>query len=112
MDRVIDITSRDVFLATQHMKSGGRVIMISSSVNEYVLVPGLVAYSATKGCEDIYSGALRRAREPVITVNNVQPGPIDTELDPAASEWAANRFIVPDGKRFGLTRILSFPKPN
>ena len=53
MDRVIDINVRGVFLATQaalkHMKSGGRIIMIGSSVGEHVLVPGLVAYSATKG---------------------------------------------------------------
>jgi 3-oxoacyl-[acyl-carrier protein] reductase len=46
MDRVIDINVRGVFVATQaalkHMKSGGRVIMIGSSLGERVLVPGLV----------------------------------------------------------------------
>src|ERR1700738_3610663 len=53
MDRVIDINVRGVFLATQaalkHMKSGGRIIMIGSSVGEHVLISGLVPYSATKG---------------------------------------------------------------
>src|ERR1700741_2767019 len=53
MDRVIDINIRGVFAATQaalkHMKTGGRIIMIGSSVGERVLVPGLVPYSATKG---------------------------------------------------------------
>src|SRR6184192_1060401 len=43
MDRVLDINVRGVFLATQaalkHMKSGGRIIMIGSSVGERVLVP-------------------------------------------------------------------------
>src|SRR5580704_8123157 len=49
MDRVIDINIRGVFVATQaalkHMKSGGRIITIGSSVGERVLVPGLVPYS-------------------------------------------------------------------
>jgi len=45
MDRVLDINVRGVFVATQaalkHMKSGGRIIMIGSSVGERVMVPGL-----------------------------------------------------------------------
>src|SRR5205807_619190 len=53
MDRMIDINVRGTLAATQaalkHMKSGGRIIMIGSAVGERVLVPGLVAYSATKG---------------------------------------------------------------
>jgi 3-oxoacyl-[acyl-carrier protein] reductase len=50
MDRVIDINVRGTFVATQaslkHMQSGGRIIMIGSSVGEPDLVPGLVPYSA------------------------------------------------------------------
>src|SRR5271168_4383555 len=53
MDRVIDINVRGTLVATQaalkYMKSGGRIIMIGSAVGERVLVPGLVAYAATKG---------------------------------------------------------------
>src|SRR6266478_5769401 len=59
MDRVLDINVRGVFIATQaalkHMKSGGRIIMIGSSVGERVLVPGLVPYSATKGAVKIFA---------------------------------------------------------
>src|SRR5438132_8786222 len=85
MDRVLDINVRGVFIATQaalkHMKSGSRVIMIGSSVGERVLVPGLVAYSATKGAVKIFTQALsREVANRGITVNNVQRGPIDTEL--------------------------------
>ena len=69
MDRVLDINVRGVFVATQaalkHMKSGGRIIMIGSSVGERVLVPGLVALLGHEGSrEDIYSGAVQRGREP------------------------------------------------
>src|SRR5436853_7167706 len=53
MDRVIDINVRGTLAAQQaalkYMKNGGRIIMTGSSVGERVLVPGLVAYSATKG---------------------------------------------------------------
>jgi 3-oxoacyl-[acyl-carrier protein] reductase len=106
MDRVLDINVRGVFIATQaalkHMKSGGRVIMIGSSVGERVLVPGLVAYSATKGAVKIFTQALsREVANRGITVNNVQPGPIDTELNPAASEWAVPQKAATALDRFG-----------
>jgi 3-oxoacyl-[acyl-carrier protein] reductase len=61
MDRVLDINVRGVFVATQaalkHMKSGGRIIMIGSSVGERVVVPGLVPYAATKGAVKMFSQA-------------------------------------------------------
>src|SRR5882724_4714021 len=106
MDRVLDINVRGVFVATQaalkHMKSGGRVIMIGSSLGERVLVPGLVAYSATKGAVKIFTQALsREVANRGITVNNVQPGPIDTELNPAASEWAVLQKAATALNRFG-----------
>ena len=67
----------------------GRIIMIGSCVGERVLTPGLVAYSATKGAVKMFSQALsREVGRRGITVNNVQPGPIDTDLNPAAGDWA------------------------
>ena len=106
MDRVIDINVRGVFLATQaalkHMKSGGRIIMIGSSLGERVLVPGLVPYSATKGAVKIFTQALsRELGSRGITVNNVQPGPIDTELNPATSEWAVPQKAATALDRYG-----------
>ncbi len=94
LDRVIDINVRGVFVTTQaalkHMNDGGRIIMIGSSVGERVMVPGLVPYSATKGAVKIFTqGLSREVGSRGITVNNVQPGPIDTDLNPAASDWAA-----------------------
>jgi 3-oxoacyl-[acyl-carrier protein] reductase len=106
MDRVLDINVRGVFIATQaalkHMKSGGRIIMIGSSLGERVLVPGLVPYSATKGAVKIFTQALsRELGSRGITVNNVQPGPIDTDLNPATSEWAVPQKAVTALDRFG-----------
>jgi 3-oxoacyl-[acyl-carrier protein] reductase len=106
MDRVIDINIRGVFVATQaalkHIKSGGRIIMIGSSVGERVLVPGLVPYAATKGAVKIFTQALsRELGSRGITVNNVQPGPIDTDLNPAAGEWAVPQKAVTGLGRYG-----------
>jgi 3-oxoacyl-[acyl-carrier protein] reductase len=106
MDRVLNINVRGVFIATQaalkHMKSGGRIIMIGSCLGERVMTPGLVPYSATKGAVKIFTQALsRELGGRGITVNNVQPGPIDTELNPAASEWAAPQKAATALGRYG-----------
>jgi 3-oxoacyl-[acyl-carrier protein] reductase len=106
MDRVIDINVRGVFATTQaalkHMKAGGRIIMIGSSVGERVLAPGLVPYSATKGAVKMFTQALsREVGSRGITVNNVQPGPIDTDLNPASGDWAVPQKAVTALERYG-----------
>jgi 3-oxoacyl-[acyl-carrier protein] reductase len=106
MDRLLNINVRGVFIATQaalkHMKPGGRIIMIGSAVGERVLTPGLVPYSATKGAVKIFTQALsRELGSRGITVNNVQPGPIDTELNPATSEWAVPQKAATALDRYG-----------
>src|SRR5229473_6272993 len=93
MDRVLDINVRGVFAATQaalkHMGEGGRIIMIGSAVGERAVAPGLVPYAATKGAVKMFTQALsRELGSRGITVNNVQPGPIDTDLNPASGDWA------------------------
>jgi 3-oxoacyl-[acyl-carrier protein] reductase len=106
MDRVIDINVRGVLVATQaalkHMKSGGRIIMIGSAVGERVAAPGLVPYAATKGAVKMFTQALaREIGSRGITVNNVQPGPIDTELNPAAGDWAVPQKAATALDRYG-----------
>ena len=106
MDRVIDINVRGVFVATQaalkHMKSGGRIISIGSAVGDRVQTPGLVAYSATKGAVKIFTqGLSREVGRRGITVNNVQPGPIDTDLNPASGDWAVPQKAATALDRYG-----------
>ena len=106
MDRVIDINVRGVFVATQealkHMNDGGRIIMIGSAVGERVQVPGLVPYSATKGAVKIFTQALsRELGSRGITVNNVQPGPIDTDLNPASGDWSVPQKAATSLNRYG-----------
>ena len=106
MDRVIDVNIRGVFATTQaalkHMKDGGRIIMVGSAVGERAQVAGLVPYSATKGAVKMFTQALsREVGSRGITVNNVQPGPIDTDLNPAAGDWAGPQRATTAHNRYG-----------
>jgi 3-oxoacyl-[acyl-carrier protein] reductase len=106
LDRVIAINLRGTFVATQaalkHMQDGGRIIMIGSCVGERMMTPGLVAYAATKGAVKMFTqGLAREIGSRGITVNNIQPGPIDTDLNPAAGDWAAPQLANTALKRYG-----------
>jgi len=106
LDRLIDINIRGVLVATQaalkHMKSGGRIISIGSAVGERVQTPGLVPYSATKGAVKLFTqGLSREVGSRGITVNNIQPGPIDTDLNPAAGDWAVPQKAATALDRYG-----------
>ena len=117
LDRVIDINLRGTFIATQAalrlLRDGGRIIMIGSCVGERMMTPGLVPYAATKGAVKMFAQGLSRevaARR--ITVNNIQPGPIDTELNPAAGDWATPQIANTALKRYGhvedIAAIVAF----
>jgi 3-oxoacyl-[acyl-carrier protein] reductase len=106
LDHVIDLNLRGVFIATQaalkHIGDGGRVIMIGSCVGERNMTPGLAAYAATKGAVKMFTqGLAREVGSRGITVNNVQPGPIDTDLNPAAGDWASPQIANTALKRYG-----------
>jgi 3-oxoacyl-[acyl-carrier protein] reductase len=105
-DLMIALNFRGTLIATQaalkHIKSGGRIINIGSCVGERMMTPGLVAYSATKGAVKMFTqGLSREVGKRGITVNNVQPGPIDTDLNPAAGDWAAPQQAVTALDRYG-----------
>jgi len=105
-ERVFAVNVRGVFVATQaalkHLKSGGRIIMIGSCLGERVMWPGMAPYSATKGAVKMFTqGLARELGTRGITVNNVQPGPIDTDLNPAAGEWAAGQKAAVPLDRYG-----------
>ena len=106
MDRIIDLNIRGAFIATQaalkRMNKGGRIILIGSCVGERMMTPGLVAYSATKGAIKMFAqGLAREVGDRGITVNNIQPGPIDTDLNPASGDWAAPQKAMTALNRYG-----------
>lgn len=91
--KMLAVNVTGVFVATQeavrHMQAGGRVIHIASSVTKYAGVPGLAAYSLTKGAVAGFNRSLAHDMGPRgITVNSVHPGPVNTDMNPADSEVA------------------------
>jgi 3-oxoacyl-[acyl-carrier protein] reductase len=112
MDQMIDLNFRGLMVATQaalkHMNDNGRLIMIGSCVGERMMTPGLVAYAATKGAVKMFTqGLAREVGSRGITVNNVQPGPIDTDLNPAAGEWAAPQKANTALNRYGTVEEVA-----
>jgi 3-oxoacyl-[acyl-carrier protein] reductase len=117
LDRVININLRGVFVTTQaalkHMNDNGRIIMIGSCVGERLMTPGLVPYAATKGAVKMFAqGLSREVGDRGITVNNVQPGPIDTDLNPAGGDWATPQKAATALNRYGtvdeVAALVSF----
>jgi len=112
LDHIINLNIRGVFLAThaalKHIKQGGRIINIGSCVGERLLTPGLAPYSATKGAVKMFTqGLSREVGDRGITVNNVQPGPIDTDLNPASSEWATPQIANTALGRYGTVNEVA-----
>lgn len=87
-DRMIAVKIKGMFVATQasvqHMRDGGRIILIGSCNSGRVPFQGGTVYALTKGAVVSFTKALARDLGPRgITVNNVQPGPTDTDMNPA-----------------------------
>jgi len=87
-DRLVAVNIKGVFAATQeavrHMGDGGRIIMIGSVNSDLVPFAGGSVYALTKGAIAGFTRGLARDLGPRgITVNNVQPGPVDTDMNPA-----------------------------
>jgi 3-oxoacyl-[acyl-carrier protein] reductase len=85
--RMIAVNVTGVFIATQeavrHMKSGGRIIHIGSSMTRYAAFPTASLYTLTKGAVTGFNRSLARDLGPRgITVNTVHPGPTDTDMNP------------------------------
>ena len=106
LQHVVNLNLMGVFVATQaalkHIKEGGRIISIGSCVGERCFTPGLTPYAATKAAVKLFTQALsREVGGRGITVNNVQPGPIDTDLNPASGDWATPQIANTALKRYG-----------
>ena len=81
---------------------GGRIISIGSVVGESSPFPGISDYSATKAAIIGYTRGWARDLGPRgITVNTVQPGPIDTDMNPDGSEFADTQKAATALGRYG-----------
>ena len=93
LDRTLAVNVRAVFVATQaavkHMQAGGRIINIASCNAERVPLPGQSVYAMSKAAlVGLVKGLARDLGPRSITINNVHPGPVDTDMNPATSDFA------------------------
>jgi 3-oxoacyl-[acyl-carrier protein] reductase len=85
LDEMIAVNIKGVFVATQeavrYMREGARIINIGSVSSDYMPKSGFAVYAMTKGAVASLTRGLARDLGPRgITINNVQPGRIDTEM--------------------------------
>ncbi|GAA1694904.1 3-oxoacyl-ACP reductase FabG [Fodinicola feengrottensis] len=93
IDRTFAIHVRAVFVAVQaaakHLPAGGRVVSIGSNLADIANRPGVSLYAASKAAlAGLTKGLARDLGEQGVTVNLVQPGSTDTEMNPADGEHA------------------------
>ncbi len=113
-EQLIAVNVRGLFVATQeaarHMREGGRIVQIGSTNSERMPFVGGSVYALTKGAVVGFTKGLARDLGPRgITVNNVQPGPIDTDMNPADGDFAKTLVPITALQRYGNTdEIASF----
>jgi 3-oxoacyl-[acyl-carrier protein] reductase len=113
-DRTLAINVRSVFVASQaaarHMGSDGRIINIGSTNADRMPFAGGAVYAMSKSALIGLAKGLARDLGPRgITVNNVQPGPVDTDMNPADGEMAPAMLGFMALQRYGKSEeIASF----
>jgi 3-oxoacyl-[acyl-carrier protein] reductase len=101
LDRMLDVNVRGVFVAIQaaapRLSDGGRVITIGSNTAIRTGFPASSAYSMTKAAvATMVKGIALDLAPRAITVNNVQPGP--TETDMTVDHLETVKALVPLGR--------------
>ena len=107
IDATLAVNIRAVILASQaaakHLPDGeGRIISIGSCLGEQVGFGGITVYSASKAAVVGFTKGLARDLGPRgITVNVVQPGPVDTDMNPADGDQAPGMLAGMAIKTYG-----------
>ncbi|MET0905666.1 MAG: SDR family oxidoreductase [Tardiphaga sp.] len=88
VDRMIEVNVHSPYHASveaaRQMSDNGRIIIIGSVNGDRISFPGAAAYGLTKSAvQGMVRGLARDFGSRGITVNNIQPGPVDTDMNPA-----------------------------
>ncbi len=92
-DEIMAVNVKAVYVAAleavKHLKSGGRIITIGSNMGDNAIGPQTTLYTMSKSALHGLTRGLARDLGPKgINVTLVQPGPIDTDMNPANTEFA------------------------
>jgi 3-oxoacyl-[acyl-carrier protein] reductase len=105
-DETMSVNLRAPFIAVKaaaaRMGEDGRIVLIGSNLADRVGASGMAAYSASKAALATLAKGLAHDLGPRrITVNVVQPGPIDTDMNPATGPNAEAQRLATAIGRFG-----------
>jgi 3-oxoacyl-[acyl-carrier protein] reductase len=111
-DETLAVNVRAVFVASQaaarHMKNGGRIINIGSTNAQRMPFAGGAAYAMSKSAlVGLVKGMARDLGPRGITVNNVAPGPVDTDMNPESGDFGAALHDLMAIKRHGKTSEIA-----
>ena len=103
-DRTVNVNIRSIFVATQaavrYMREGGRIINIGSCNADRMPFQGGSVYAMSKAAlVGLAKGLARDLGPRGITVNNIQPGPVDTDMNPASGDFAD-----------GMRKLMAIPR--
>lgn len=106
IDEVINVNLRSSVLysrsAIPHMRNNGRIINIGTSLSRRLPAAGLTLYATSKaGIAGLTKGLARDLGSRGITVNQVSPGPINTEMNPEDGPAAAFQRALTVFDRYG-----------
>jgi 3-oxoacyl-[acyl-carrier protein] reductase len=112
IDTMLNVNLRGAIVAAQaavpHMSAGGRIVSMGSCLAEHATLPGSSLYATTKAALVGLTKALARELGPRgVTVNLIQPGPIDTDMNrPDAPGSRSQRRMTALG-RFGTAEEVA-----
>lgn len=106
IDRMFDVNVRGAYFgsieASRLMPDGGRILVIGSDTADNMPFPGLAAYVLTKAAlQGMVRGLSRDLGPRDITINVLQPGPTDTDMNPADGPRATGMLGQMAIKRYG-----------
>lgn len=94
--------------AARAMPDGGRIIVIGSVNGDRMPVPGMASYAVSKSAlQGLARGLARDFGPRGITVNIVQPGPIDTDANPAEGPIGDQMRSFMAIKRYGRSEEVA-----
>ncbi|AYM40853.1 3-oxoacyl-ACP reductase family protein [Mycobacteroides chelonae] len=111
-DEIVAVNVRAVFAAIKaaspHLAEGGRIVTIGSINGDHSPTPNASLYSMSKAAvAGLTRGLAREFGSRGITINNVQPGPVDTDMNPENGELA--QILLPNIAvgRYGQPRDIA-----
>ena len=112
LDHLLAVNVRSIVVTSQaaakHLGEGGRIITVGSTASNKTPGPGMALYTMTKSAlVGLTKGMARDLAARGVTANLIQPGAVDTDMNPADGPFAGGQLAqIPLG-RFGAAEEIA-----